>query len=273
MAKGTDEYLRILQLLKAAFGKCTPLWVSNRREKHGVTLTDKEAMILGALTQAADVPFDPRKRVYLYSEAAHPSGNGRNPVFTAPQDLQRTTSPLTTKEAKMFDNLLIKILEKLADEIGGKMASLVLDEKSWSKRSSFDLYHSLRDLESIVQDAEMRLNHECSKAGIKESPPNWLDRRLFDDHFVSRFKASLEGAQNAFSKIDDKIDIYMSRQEMEMLESLIGFDRDVMYVILRDYDKERYGLKQWTELIRQTLKCAKKAREIISKFIADNFPI
>lgn len=50
----------------------------------------------------------------------------------------------------MFENLLTKLVEKVAQEIGGKAASLILDEKACGKRTSFDLYHSLRTLEETL---------------------------------------------------------------------------------------------------------------------------
>jgi hypothetical protein len=52
----------------------------------------------------------------------------------------------------------LKVLEKIAQEVGVQISSLILDEKSWTKRASFDLYHSLRSLEETLLEAERNLS-------------------------------------------------------------------------------------------------------------------
>jgi hypothetical protein len=174
----------------------------------------------------------------------------------------------------MFDNLLTKLLEKVAQEIGGKAASLILDERVWGKRTSFDLYHSLRTLEETLTEAEHALSHVIeqnwsSDRGQYES----LNSRVIGRDFVQRFRNSLESAQQAFQKIDDKIEIYGSREDMERLGQLLGLDAEVMYLLHDDYNRDPHTIEQWKKVIGHTREAARNARQILSGFIASKFPI
>lgn len=174
----------------------------------------------------------------------------------------------------MFDNLLMKLLEKLAQEVGGKAASFILDEKIRNKRISFDLYHSLRNLEEVLEETENRLAHAFARGWrIDVGDYETLNRNLITRGFVERFEDSLTAAQSAFKNIDDKIEIYGSREEMEQLHFLLGADAETMYLLHDDYNQSSYSIDQWKEVIERTRLSAKKARELVSKFIRDKFPM
>lgn len=174
----------------------------------------------------------------------------------------------------MFDNLLTKLLEKLAEEIGGKAASLILDEKARSKRTSFELYRSLRNLEEVLVEAERSLQHAFLTGWSKDDGDyERLNDRVITRDFVARFANGLDEAQRAFEKIDDKIEIYGSRDEMEELHMLLGTDAEVMYLLHDDYNQTRYSTAQWKELIERTRQSARKARELVATFVRNKFPM
>jgi hypothetical protein len=178
------------------------------------------------------------------------------------------------KEDGVFGNLLTKLLERVAEEMGGKAASLILDEKARSKRTSMELYRSLRNLEEVLREAEQRLEHAFLR-GWSEDKGDYeeLNRLVITQDFVARFAMSLDEAQQAFKKIDDKIEIYRSRDEMEELHGLLGGDAEVMYLLHDDYNMTRLSTTQWKTLIKDTRLAAKKARDLVSTFIRDKFPM
>ena len=146
----------------------------------------------------------------------------------------------------MFDNLLMKLLEKIAQEMGGKAASFILDEKTRSKRISFDLYHALRNLEEVLADAEHRLANAFHHGWSSDRGEyEVLDTRLITQDFVARFEKSLTDAQAAFRRIDDKIEIYGSREEMEELHGLLDADAQTMYLLHDDYNRATFSNAQW----------------------------
>lgn len=174
----------------------------------------------------------------------------------------------------MFDNLLMKLLEKLAQEVGGKAASFMLDEKTRGKRISFDLYHALRNLEDVLAETEHRLADAFQRGwSSNRGDHETINTRLITTDFVARFEKSLSDAQAAFRRIDDKIEIYGSREEMEELHGLLGADAEAMYLLHDDYNRATFSTTQWKELIERTRQSAKRARELVSAFIRSKFPM
>lgn len=90
---------------------------------------------------------------------------------------------------------------------------------------------------------------------------------------MARLWISLESAQQAFQKIDDKIEIYGSREDMERLRHLLDLDAEVMYLLHDDYNRDPRTIEQWQKVIGHTREAASDARQILSAFIASKFPI
>jgi len=174
----------------------------------------------------------------------------------------------------MLSNLLTKLLEQIAKEIGGKAASFLLDRRAKAEMSSFELYRALRNLEDLIAEAEKRLEHAFGKGWSEEKGDyEVLNNRLFDYNFVLSLSRELDRAQASFDQIDADIEIYSSREDMERLRMLLGADAEVMYLIHDNYNMSNDSIDQWKELIQHTKEAAKQAREAIAKFISGQFPM
>jgi hypothetical protein len=175
----------------------------------------------------------------------------------------------------MIENLLTRLLEKIAQEVGGKAASLILDESAWTKRASFDLYRALRNLEETIADAEARLSSKdllYRSANYSLEEEEW-NSRLFDAGFVYSFSLNLERAQSAFKELDKHIEIYSSRKDMEDLNDLLQEDAEVMFLMDDQYNNSEHSMEDWRKIISRTREAAKQARAMVSRFISDKFPL
>jgi hypothetical protein len=168
----------------------------------------------------------------------------------------------------MFDGLLQKLFEKIAEAIGGKAAALVLDDTTRNKNASFELYRALRALEEALERLAKDLDG-ASDAEIEHASPRWS---LIDILTLDDLASSLKSAQDAFDQINAQIEIYGSRHDMERLRLLLIADhvsKDALFA----NDLDRYTVDQWKELVRETSKAARMARGIVAAFIGAKFPI
>ena len=174
----------------------------------------------------------------------------------------------------MFENLLIRLLQKISDKLGERISTLMLDETAWRKRASVDLFHALRTFEETLHDIQCRLDrskvHSLNNLDQLTRDPQ---RQLLDVEIVERLVHSIDSAQNAFSEIDDSIEIYGSRTNMESLRNLLDADSEVMYLLHDNYNNEEFDAEKWNEIMIVTSKCAEEARMIVTEFIRTKFPI